>query len=154
MYAIRSYYDQTLAFILQPAILPDLPHPHVGIADNVRRAVWWESFVLYLTCQLDSCTNSLGGFSQSITAQLFIIHTRHFDMNIDPIQHGTGNALLVFGNDNRRTPTGFLWIKINSAGAGMYTIRRVSLAQWGIKYSFWKLINTNGLISLMRNNFV
>ena len=31
-------------------------------------------------------------------------------MNINAVEQGTGDALLVFGNDSRRTPTGLLWV--------------------------------------------
>jgi len=41
-------------------------------------------------------------------------------MNINAIQQGIGDALLIFGNDSRRTPTGLLWVIEPSTWAGIH----------------------------------
>jgi hypothetical protein len=44
-----------------------------------------------------------------------------------PVQHGAGDAFLVFGHHRRVAGTGFLGIAVISARAGMYTIEQFFL---------------------------
>jgi hypothetical protein len=44
---------------------------------------------------------------------------------VDPIQQGTGDALLVFGDDCMRAGTGFFGITIIPTGAGIHTIEHL-----------------------------
>jgi hypothetical protein len=88
--------------------LPYLPHTHIGIAEdgmpgiNVR-----ETGSLSVTRGSHSRTEGFTGFTDMICARLFIINSWNFDVNVNTIQQRTRNALLIFGNDSRRTPTGF-----------------------------------------------
>jgi len=47
-----------------------------------------------------------------ITAQLFIIHTRHFDMNVNPIKQRTRDSFLISGHHRRSTSARFSWTAI------------------------------------------
>ncbi len=53
-----------------------------------------------------SLTNRFACFADSIAAELFIIHSCHFDLNVDSIKYRTRNAFLIFGHDNRRASAG------------------------------------------------
>jgi hypothetical protein len=88
-------------------------------------------------------------YAQAVTAQFLIVHTRGFDPAKNmrdfpatntrdvPVEHGTGDALLIFGYDRigagRLAPAGswpergaqFLRIAIIAARAEMYTIEQV-----------------------------
>ena len=38
---------------------------------------------------------------------LFVIYLWHFNVDINSVKDGSGDPFLIFGNDSRRTPTGF-----------------------------------------------
>lgn len=61
-----------------------------------------------------------GGLPYPISTQFFIIYARNFDVNVDTIQQRTRNPLLIFGNDSRCTPTGFLWVRKPTARAEIH----------------------------------
>jgi hypothetical protein len=61
-------------------------------------------------------------FDAYVAAELFVIHSGNFNVNVDPIQHGTGDAFLVFGHNYRRARAGLERIAVISARAGVYTI--------------------------------
>jgi len=89
---------QTLTLLLQPAKLPDLPHAHIRITDNVRRTVIREARELSLTRGLHACANRLRRFTHTIPAQFFIINSWDFDAasRINSIEQGTRDPLLIF----------------------------------------------------------
>ena len=88
----HRYPHQTLTFVLQLAKLPNLPDAHIRIAeDRMPGLDVQESGSLNIACCLDGFANGLGRFSQAITAQLFIIHTWDFDVNV--IQSNTGSEM-------------------------------------------------------------
>jgi len=66
--------------------------------------------LLNIACRLHTLANRLADFPHSVTAQLFIIHARDFDVNINAVKKWTGDTFLIFGNDSRSTRTGFLCI--------------------------------------------
>jgi len=67
---------------------------------------------------LPTCLNSLTRLPYPVTAQLFIIHSRHFDMNINSIQQWTRDSFLIFCHKRRGAGTGFLRVAIIAARAG------------------------------------
>jgi hypothetical protein len=103
---------QTLTFLRELAIFPDLPHAHVGVADDGRQFVirisnTRISFCLDIPHCLHSCSNGIGWLPYSISTQLLIIYSWHFDVNINSVRKGTRDPLLIFGNDSRCTRIGF-----------------------------------------------
>ena len=74
------------AFILQLAELPYLPDANIGIANNLGRTVLREAFVLNIARGLHALTDRFRRFSDSVTAQLIVIDTRHFDVDVDSIE--------------------------------------------------------------------
>ncbi len=87
---------QALTFIMQFAILPDLPHAHIRVTDygmqslqtlrRSRETSDSKSLALYISRGLNSLANCLGGFTQTVSAQLFVIHMWDFDVNINSIE--------------------------------------------------------------------
>ena len=57
----------------------------------------------------------------AISTQFFVIYSLDFDVDINPIENGPRNTLLILGNDSRRTRTGFLCLQKITAWAGVYT---------------------------------
>jgi hypothetical protein len=53
-------------------------------------------------------------------------------MDIDPVQQRTRYPLLIFRHRRRRTRTSLYRIAIIAARAGIHTISRILLAQFGI----------------------
>jgi hypothetical protein len=51
-----------------------------------------------------------------------IINPRHYDMDIYPVEQGTGNAFLVLGDDARGTGARFDRVSKVAAGAGVWSI--------------------------------
>jgi hypothetical protein len=90
------------------------PQAHIVIADDVRTVIR-KSFRLYITRGLDPSMNSFARLIHSVSAQLFVIYSGHFNIDVNSVQDGTGNQLLIFGNDSRRTGTGFLCFQVISA---------------------------------------
>src|SRR5688572_4504134 len=80
---------QALTLILQLAGLSYLPHVHICVANNARGAIRGEALVLNIPRGLDTSPNTFRCPSYSIPAQLFIINSWNFDMDIDAIQQGT-----------------------------------------------------------------
>ena len=162
-----------LTIILQPVKLPKLPDAHIHVADVIGRRTD-EALLLNIACGLNSGSIRYRRFPHSISAQLFIIHTWDFDMNVDAVQQWTRDPLLifchhcrrtgagplVFGNGSRHTPTGFLWITKMSAWSGTHHVDY-------LKFTTDHLQNTNSLpanqyltfkkkpkISLLRNRAI
>jgi len=62
---------------------------------------------LNIACGLNSFTNYIARFAQAISNQLFIIHARHLNVDVNTIQQWTGDVVLIFGKDSGRARTGF-----------------------------------------------
>ena len=116
---------------LQSAKLPYLPDAHVRVADNVRLRTG-KALLLNIARRLHTLANRLAGLPHSITAQLFIIRAWDFDMDIDAVEQGTGDASLVFSNGSRRTPASFLRVTEVPAGRGAHNWTCFR-AQWRIQ---------------------
>ena len=76
--------------------------------------------VLNISSRLHTSANRLAGFAEAISAEFFVIYSGDFDVNIDAVKDGTGDALLVFGHHSRRTGTGLLTVPKVSARAGIH----------------------------------
>jgi hypothetical protein len=50
---------------------------------------------------LNSLANELECFSKSIVAQFFIIYAGNFDVDVNSVEQGPRDVLLIFGNDSR-----------------------------------------------------
>ncbi len=92
---------QALTLVLQPAKLPYLPDAHIGVANDIGCSMTGEALVLNIACGLDSCLNRFGHFACSIPAQFLVIHTRHFDVNINTVKQRSGDSLFVFRHSRR-----------------------------------------------------
>jgi hypothetical protein len=105
---------KAFAGLIQLAELMHLGHAHVGVADDANRVR--EPRALSLVRRLSTGADVGTGFTQVITTQLLVVHARDFDVDINSVKDGTRDTLLVFGNDNRGTRTGFLGIAKIPAG--------------------------------------
>lgn len=101
---------QTLPLILQLAKRPHFPYSQIGITYYVCCFSICKSLVLNIPFGLGQFTNAFTCFSQTVIAQLFLIHTLHRDVDYYPVQHKPEIRFLIFGNDRKHTPTGFLYI--------------------------------------------
>ena len=118
---------QYSAFVLQLAKLPYLSDMHISVADNVGLRTS-KALLLNVACHPDALANRLALLPRSVDAQLFVVHSLYFDMNVNPIQHGIGDSFLIFRNGSGSTPTGLLWV-IEPAVSGIYAVRYVFLAR-------------------------
>ena len=114
---------QALTFGLQLTKLPDLADAHVCITCDIRcfdiRVTNARvSLCLNISCGLNPLANRLAGFTQPVAAELFVIHTRDFDVNIDAVEQETGDSLLVIGNNSGGTGAGLLRVAVIAAGTG------------------------------------
>ena len=119
--------------------------------------MWYVLFVncvLNIPCGLDTFANRLTGLIQSISAEFFIVHTRNFDVNIDEVKDGTGDALLVFGHDGRGTGTGLLtdidlqsapWWYIVSEGLGVVTDMQLDVEFYPVETKIHWQLKESGL---------
>jgi len=87
----------------------------------------FKTLALYITRGLHARSDRIGRFTNSITAQFFVIHPRDFDVNVNSIEQGTGDSLLIFRRKGMRTGAGLLGIAIKSARAGVYAIELFSI---------------------------
>jgi hypothetical protein len=92
---------QTLILVLQSAKLPHLPDAHIDVADDVRLGIF--KALLNIACYLHTLANGLAGFTQTVSSQFLVVHTRNLDVGVNVVQHGAEDALLVFGYSRRRT---------------------------------------------------
>jgi hypothetical protein len=69
------------------------------------------------------------GLPHSVAAQLFIIHPRDFDVDIDAVQQRTRNPPLIFGDQGMSAGAGLLGVPVEPTGAGVYTIEHIFRAQ-------------------------
>jgi len=97
---------QTLTFILQFAKLPYFPDAHVGVANDIRGSVGRESNSLKFARRLHTLTNHFTRFTELIPAQLFVIHPWNLDMNVNTVEQGTRDSLLIFGDHDRGASAG------------------------------------------------
>ena len=80
-----------------------------------------KSVVLNVSRGLYALANGLAGFTEAISTEFFVIHTRDFDVDVDAVEQGAGDAFLVFGDDSRGAGAGFLRVSIESTWTGVYT---------------------------------
>ena len=76
---------QHAAFILQRAKSPYFPDTHIGITADVGLRTG-KPLLLNIACRLFTLANRLAGLPHSITTQLFVIYSWHFDVNVDSIK--------------------------------------------------------------------
>ena len=88
---------------------------------------------------LDSDPNGFKHLPRSISAQLFIIHSGNFDVNIDAIQQRTRDLFLIFGHHRRHTSTRLERVTIESAQARIHTIRHIFYVKQTVERLFWRL---------------
>lgn len=101
--------------------MPYLADAHICITQNV---VAWgigigKPAMLNVPGGLHTLANGLAGFAESVSTELFIVNSWHFNMNINAVKQWTGDALLVFGDDSGG------WVLIvfkESTGVMVYTI--------------------------------
>jgi hypothetical protein len=76
--------------------------------------------ILNIPRSLHTSTHALGRLPHPISTELFVIHARDFNMNVNPVQQRAGNSLLVFGNQCWRAGAGLLCITIKPTWAGVH----------------------------------
>ena len=62
------------------------------------------------------------GFAQAALVELFVVHSRNFDMDVDAVQERAGDPFLVLSDHTRRAGAGFGWGSVVSTWAGLHTI--------------------------------
>jgi len=87
---------QALTFILQLAKLTYLPHAHIGVADNIGLRIG-KTILLSIPCGLHARADGFAGFTDSISAELFIIHTRDFGAAAPCQFYRAVDPIFVFG---------------------------------------------------------
>ena len=72
--------------------MPDFLRTYVSIARQIGVS---KSLALDLASFLYTVLDIFGRFSKPDVAELLIIYTRHFYLDIDPIHQGAGDAFLI-----------------------------------------------------------
>jgi hypothetical protein len=111
---------QALTRPIQLAVMPDICHSHICVANHARRVdwrspypaipcfrfaspifrrlTWHEPPPLSFARRFHPRPSDLRRLPQPVIAQLLVIHARHFDMDIDPVQQWPRYSLLLFGH--------------------------------------------------------
>jgi hypothetical protein len=63
--------------------------------------------------------NDSGGLTQALVIQFLILNQRYLDVDVDAVEQGTGDALLVFGNDAGQAGAELDQVAKKSTGAGV-----------------------------------
>jgi len=87
--------DEIIPSFIQFIELPHLGHAHIGVADDVCPD---ETLQLALAGGLHPRADGFRRFSQPVAGEFFVVDTRHFNVNIDPVEHRAGDAFLVLGD--------------------------------------------------------
>jgi len=75
-----------------------------------------ETIALNLSGSFHAFLDGRGRFARALVAQFLVLEARHFDMHVDAVDQGTGDALLVFGGDNGREGVGFKRFSVKPMG--------------------------------------
>ena len=97
--------------------MPDLPDAHVGVADDIGLVIG-KSYLLDVPRSLHSFADGFTGFAETISAEFFVIYARDFDVNVDAVEDGTGDAFLIFGHHAGAQVQGFWVSPKNPQGQG------------------------------------
>jgi hypothetical protein len=71
-------------------------------SQNSPSAVWFtliNGVPLASASRFHPLLNDCGGLTQALVTQFLLLDTRHLDVDVNAVKQGTGDALLVFGND-------------------------------------------------------
>ena len=90
-----------------------------------------ETFTLHLPGVLHPCADGAGGFSQAVVAQFFVIHARHFHVNVNAVHERAGDAALVLGDDARRAGAGTRGVAVITARAGVHRCHQLKVGGKG-----------------------
>src|SRR3990170_7221687 len=121
---------ERLSGFIQRAEAPHLGRPHIRVT---RESGPVEADSLSFACDLDALTHLRGGLAHPIVGQLLELHARHFDVDINPIQKRTGDALLIAGHSGRRACTLTLGVPEVSTRAGVHGAHEHEVRWKGIR---------------------
>jgi hypothetical protein len=95
----------------------------IGIANDVLHP--GEAFHLPLARSLHPLADGRGRLSLPVAGEFFIIDTWHFDVDVNPVEHGTGDAFLIFGYGRWGAGTGLFVTPKMATRTGIPTIKRI-----------------------------
>ncbi len=101
--ALHGSLEQRLGGWIDLAELAHLSGSLVRVACDMRKG--GKASCLSLPSGKHPGTYVSGAFTHAAVGKLLIFHTGHFDMDIDAVEKGTGETLLIAGDGGRRTCT-------------------------------------------------
>ena len=125
--------DQCLARLVQLAVLPHLGWSHVGVGLVQQAAVTLRrervfgqgpgrAVALDGAGGLDAGAEGAAGFAEAVGEELVVVHARDVDVDVNAVEEGAGDALLVAGDGPRTTSAFFLRVIGPTARAGILAI--------------------------------
>ena len=103
-----------------PRIPSSLAEPQI-LAQGTS-APFFENRFRCLARSLHTLANGGRGFTYPVIAELFVIHPGDVDVDINSIEQGTRDSLLIFRDDSGRTWIGLDRIPTITTGAGIHTL--------------------------------
>ena len=122
---------QAVASFVQFAELAHLGHAHIGVTDNIRRTGLRKALQLSLAGGLHALADVGGSLAEPVAAQFFVIHPRHLDVDVDPVEHRAGNPFLVLGHGRRGAGAGLLRIAIITARTRVHSCHQLEVGTKG-----------------------
>ncbi len=89
---IRYLLQELITLFIQPAEPPDMPGLHLAVGVEAEGG---QAIALDLARLVDSLTDGDAVFGGGLIGEVLVRHARHFDMQIDAIEEGTGKAATI-----------------------------------------------------------
>ena len=125
--------DERLAGLVQLAVLAHLGWPHVGVGlvqeaavaprrERVFRQRFRQAVALDGAGAFDAGANGAAGLTEAVGEELVVVDARDVNVDVDAVEEGAGDALLIASDGPRTTSTFFLIVTKVTAGAGIFSI--------------------------------
>ena len=128
-------FDQRLAALVQLAELPHLGWPHVRVArqqyttsssicrpSSVVRRRSGQPLPLHTPRPLHPLPDSRARLAQPFAGQLVVVDARHVDVDVDTVEEGARDALLIAGDHACAARAFLLAVAVIAAGVGILAI--------------------------------
>lgn len=111
---IDSHFQKPLGVLVDAAVLPDLLVGHARIAERI---LGLEMILLPSPGDIDPALDGSRRFAAVFFFEVTVSNSWHLNVNIDPIQQGSGNFRLILADLLGRAPAGLVRIAKVAAGA-------------------------------------
>ena len=122
--------DQRLPRLVELAVLPHLGRSHVGVGlfqqvavalrrESILRQGLRQAVALDGVGGLDAGADGAAGFAEAVGQELVVVDAGDVNVDVNAVEEGAGDALLVAGNSSRTTGTFCLIVSKPTTWAGI-----------------------------------